>query len=165
MTYDIRMYGVIPYDITYDVMTYNVMTYDAMSYDIMTYIVMTDVWSHDVWCHDTWRFMKFVTSEIINFANGIGKIYLTDKYVKIWLPSWIYFLMIFCRFLGYQFTKYGHYVFSISEGDLNKRNGPLNKVFPKVNIIIPISLISYLLKSDRTDRAFGKKLAYWPLIL
>ena len=68
--------------------------------------------------------------------------------------------MIFCRFLGYQFTKYGHYVFSISDGDLNKRNGPLNKVFPKVNIIIPISLISYLLKSDRTDRAFGKKLAY-----
>merc|ERR1711955_137828 len=58
--------------------------------------------------------MKFVTCEIINFANVIGQIYLTDM------------------FLGYQFTKYGRDVFSISEGDLNQRNDPLNEVFPKV---------------------------------
>merc|ERR1712168_230328 len=59
-------------------------------------------------------FMKFVTCEIINFINVIGQIYLTDM------------------FLGYQFTKYGRDVFSISEGDLNQRNDPLNEVFPKV---------------------------------
>ena len=48
----------------------------------------------------------------------------------------------FYRFLGYQFTKYGRDVFSISEGDLNQRNDPLNEVFPKVNIVLKYYLIN-----------------------
>jgi len=59
-------------------------------------------------------FIKFVTCEILNFANVIGQIYLTDM------------------FLGYQFTKYGPAVFSLSEGNLNERSDPMNEVFPKV---------------------------------
>jgi len=59
-------------------------------------------------------FIKFVTCEILNFANVIGQIYLTDM------------------FLGYQFTKYGREVFSLSEGDLNERTDPMSRVFPKV---------------------------------
>jgi len=59
-------------------------------------------------------FMKFVTCEILNFANVIGQIYFTDM------------------FLGYQFSKYGRDVFSISQGDLNDRSDPMNEVFPKV---------------------------------
>lgn len=59
-------------------------------------------------------FMKFVTCEVLNFANVIGQIYLTDM------------------FLGNQFTKFGRDVFSVSEGDLNNRSDPMNQVFPKV---------------------------------
>jgi len=59
-------------------------------------------------------FMKFFTCEILNFINVLGQIYFTDM------------------FLGYQFTKYGRDVFSISEQDLNTRVDPLHKVFPKI---------------------------------
>jgi len=59
-------------------------------------------------------FIKFVTCEVLNFANVIGQIYLTDM------------------FLGYQFTKFGRNVLSQSEEDLNTRADPMNKVFPKV---------------------------------
>ena len=54
--------------------------------------------------------MKFFTCEILNFINVLGQIYFTDM------------------FLGYQFTKYGRDVFSISEQDLNTRVDPLHKV-------------------------------------
>jgi len=59
-------------------------------------------------------FLKFVTSELLNFINVIGQIYLTDM------------------FLGYQFQQYGRDVFSLTEADLNTRNDPMNRVFPKV---------------------------------
>jgi len=59
-------------------------------------------------------FMKFVVCEILNFANVIGQIYLTDV------------------FLGYQFTKFGRDVFSLSEENLNYRVDPMHQVFPKV---------------------------------
>jgi len=59
-------------------------------------------------------FMKFVTCEILNLVNVIGQIYFTDV------------------FLGYQFTKYGRDVFSISETNLNSRTDPMHQVFPKV---------------------------------
>jgi hypothetical protein len=59
-------------------------------------------------------FMKFVTCEVLNFANVIGQIYLTDM------------------FLGYSFTKYGRDVFSLSQEDLNNRSDPMDQVFPKV---------------------------------
>eukprot|EP00091_Calanus_sinicus_P005846 TRINITY_DN1637_c3_g1_i2.p1 TRINITY_DN1637_c3_g1~~TRINITY_DN1637_c3_g1_i2.p1 ORF type:complete len:243 (-),score=48.59 TRINITY_DN1637_c3_g1_i2:165-893(-) len=58
-------------------------------------------------------FMKFVTCEVLNFANVIGQIYLTDM------------------FLGYSFTKYGRDVFSLSQDDLNNRSDPMDQVFPK----------------------------------
>ena len=44
----------------------------------------------------------------------IGQIYLTDM------------------FLGYQFTKFGRDVFAQSEMDLNTREDPMHRVFPKV---------------------------------
>eukprot|EP00092_Neocalanus_flemingeri_P107805 GFUD01138372.1.p1 GENE.GFUD01138372.1~~GFUD01138372.1.p1 ORF type:complete len:389 (-),score=45.92 GFUD01138372.1:101-1267(-) len=59
-------------------------------------------------------FLKFVTCEVLNFANVIGQIYFTDM------------------FLGYQFTKFGRDVFSQSEQDLNTRVDPMHQVFPKV---------------------------------
>jgi len=59
-------------------------------------------------------FMKFLTCEVLNMANVIGQIYLTDV------------------FLGYQFTKYGRDVLSLSESDLNSRVDPMHQVFPKV---------------------------------
>jgi len=59
-------------------------------------------------------FLRFVTCELLNFANVLGQIYFTDM------------------FLGYQFTKYGREVFAKSEEDLNLRNDPMNSVFPKV---------------------------------
>lgn len=59
-------------------------------------------------------FMKFVTCEVLNFANVIGQIYFTDM------------------FLGFQFTKFGRDVLSQSEEDLNSRTDPMNEVFPKV---------------------------------
>jgi len=59
-------------------------------------------------------FMKFVTCEVLNFANVIGQIYFTDM------------------FLGYQFTQFGRNVLSQSEEDLNTRADPMNRVFPKV---------------------------------
>lgn len=59
-------------------------------------------------------FIKFVVCEILNFANVVGQIYLTDA------------------FLGYQFTKYGRDVFSQSEENLNNRVDPMHQVFPKV---------------------------------
>ena len=55
--------------------------------------------------------MKFFTCELLNFINVLGQIYFTDM------------------FLGYQFTKYGMDVFSISEQDMNERVDPLHKVF------------------------------------
>ena len=54
--------------------------------------------------------------------------------------------MIFCRFLGYQFTKYGHYVFSISEGDLNQRNDQLNKA--ELNIYTDIKKNIQIIKNS-----------------
>jgi len=59
-------------------------------------------------------FLKFVFCEILNFINVIGQIYLTDL------------------FLGYQFTKFGRDVFAQSEMDLNTREDPMHRVFPKV---------------------------------
>lgn len=59
-------------------------------------------------------FMKFLTCEILNFCNVLGQIYLTDV------------------FLGYQFTKYGRDVLSLSESDFNSRVDPMQQVFPKV---------------------------------
>jgi len=59
-------------------------------------------------------FMKFVTCEVLNLVNVIGQIYFTDM------------------FLGYQFTKYGRDVLAQSEMDLNLREDPMHKVFPKV---------------------------------
>merc|ERR1719340_92161 len=59
-------------------------------------------------------FLKFVFCEILNFINVIGQIYLTDM------------------FLGYQFTKFGRDVFAQSEMDLNTREDPMHRVFPKV---------------------------------
>jgi len=59
-------------------------------------------------------FMKFVFCEVLNLVNVIGQIYFTDM------------------FLGYQFTKFGRDVFTISEMDMNYREDPLHKVFPKV---------------------------------
>lgn len=44
----------------------------------------------------------------------LGQIYLTDM------------------FLGYQFTKFGRDVFAQSEMDLNTREDPMHRVFPKV---------------------------------
>ena len=58
--------------------------------------------------------MKFVTCEVLNLVNVIGQIYFTDM------------------FLGYQFTKYGRDVLAQSEMDLNLREDPMHKVFPKV---------------------------------
>ena len=60
--------------------------------------------------------MKFVTCEVLNLVNVIGQIYFTDM------------------FLGYQFTKYGRDVLAQSEMDLNLREDPMHKVFPKVRI-------------------------------
>ena len=54
--------------------------------------------------------MKFFTCELLNFINVLGQIYFTDM------------------FLGYQFTKYGMDVFSVSEQDMNERVDPLHKV-------------------------------------
>ena len=45
-------------------------------------------------------FLRFVTCELLNFANVLGQIYFTDM------------------FLGYQFTKYGREVFAKSEDEL-----------------------------------------------
>jgi len=59
-------------------------------------------------------FLKFVFCEVLNFINVIGQIYLTDM------------------FLGYQFTKFGRDVFAQSEMDLNTREDPMHRVFPKV---------------------------------
>jgi len=59
-------------------------------------------------------FMKFVTCEVINFVNVVGQIYFTDM------------------FLGYQFTKFGRDVFSLSEENFNDRTDPMDQVFPKV---------------------------------
>jgi len=59
-------------------------------------------------------FLKFVTCEILNFANVLGQIFFTDM------------------FLGYQFQKYGRDVFFMTEEDHHTRNDPLNRVFPKV---------------------------------
>ena len=36
-------------------------------------------------------------------------------------------------FFGGQFTTYGTQVLSISEGPLEERDDPMNRVFPKVN--------------------------------
>lgn len=59
-------------------------------------------------------FLKFVFCEFLNFVNVLGQIYLTDM------------------FLGYQFTKFGRDVFAQSEMDLNTREDPMHRVFPKV---------------------------------
>ena len=74
--------------------------------------------------------MKFVTCEVLNFANVIGQIYLTDMYVSTWLDKPRYYYNT--RFLGYSFTKYGRDVFSLSQEDLNNRSDPMDQVFPKV---------------------------------
>ena len=59
--------------------------------------------------------MKFVFCELLNIVNVFGQIYFTDM------------------FLGHQFTKFGRDVLSQSEVDLNMREDPMHKVFPKVN--------------------------------
>jgi hypothetical protein len=59
-------------------------------------------------------FFKFLTCELLNFANVVGQIFLTDM------------------FLGYQFQEFGRDVLSITQQDMTFRNDALNKVFPKV---------------------------------
>ena len=59
-------------------------------------------------------FMKFVFCEVLNLVNVLGQIYFTDL------------------FLGFQFTQFGRDVLSQSELDLNTREDPMHRVFPKV---------------------------------
>jgi len=59
-------------------------------------------------------FLNFFICEILNFVNVVSQIFFTDM------------------FLGYQFRQFGSDVLSVTENDLNERDDPLNRVFPKV---------------------------------
>jgi len=59
-------------------------------------------------------FIKYTICELLNLANVIGQIYLTD------------------RFLGNQFTKFGLDVLTQTDADVTLRGDTINKVFPKI---------------------------------
>ena len=72
-------------------------------------------------------FMKFVFCEVLNLVNVLGQIYFTDL------------------FLGFQFTQFGRDVLSQSELDLNTREDPMHRVFPKVAKVKLTLYISFIL--------------------
>ncbi|XP_018021806.1 innexin inx2 [Hyalella azteca] len=57
---------------------------------------------------------RFFFCELLNFANVVGQIYFTD------------------RFLGYEFTTYGTRVVQMSQQEFGTRSDPMDAVFPKV---------------------------------
>jgi hypothetical protein len=57
---------------------------------------------------------KFVFCEVLNLINVVGQVFLMDK------------------FLGYQFTSYGMDVLSVSTTEIEERDDPMNRVFPKM---------------------------------
>ncbi|KAA0201480.1 hypothetical protein HAZT_HAZT007222 [Hyalella azteca] len=77
--------------------------------------------------------VKYVLCEIANFANVIGQIYFTD------------------RFLGYQFTTYGTDVLFVSEKEMGTRHDTMDAIFPKVRssieshdalCVLPLNIIN-----------------------
>ena len=76
--------------------------------------------------------MKFVFCEVLNLVNVLGQIYFTDL------------------FLGFQFTQFGRDVLSQSELDLNTREDPMHRVFPKVaKVTLYIYLITLYFASQQ----------------
>ena len=88
-------------------------------------------------------FMKFVFCEVLNLVNVLGQIYFTDL------------------FLGFQFTQFGRDVLSQSELDLNTREDPMHRVFPKV-AKVTLDIFDYTVLCVSTDITSSKWL-FWSI--
>ncbi|XP_068234407.1 uncharacterized protein [Palaemon carinicauda] len=75
--------------------------------------MLVKYFSNNVNAQNAYAF-KFFTCEVLNFANVIGQIYFTN------------------RFLGGEFLTYGTDVVKVSESDMASRQDAMDQVFPKV---------------------------------